>query len=52
MNRVESIELAKKLQDQFADLEKTEKDIKHYEEALEKGEKPLSGFKQPKKRLK
>ena len=36
MNRVESIEFAKKLQDQFADLEKTEKDIKHYEEALEK----------------
>lgn len=36
MNRVESIELAKKLQDQFADLEKTEKDIKHYEETLEK----------------
>lgn len=36
MDLNESIALAKKLQDLFADLEKTEKDIKHYEEELEK----------------
>ena len=41
MNRKESIDLAGRLQDQFADMEKTEKEIRDREEKLAK---PLGSF--------